>query len=351
MSEPEISAELENEYTKVCAELATLTNPMCKFFLTGPLDRDGWPRLHQLIPLGRCKEVPPMSPHDFLLHVYCLVDDALQTLDPGRRRGPQPTLSDSEVITMERAGEFWGFDSDQALVRHFRAYHCAEFPALAQVHRTTFARQAANLWHLKQQLQRRLAAALAGADPVWLVDSLPIDACEFARAKFCARFAGEADYGHCHLRRRTFYGFRLHLRTTRDGVILDYELAPARASEKAVLSERPLPAGSIGIGDRGYWSPPLRAQLADADVALQTPYVRKQGDPDPAQARKLASVRYRIETVNSQLAERYGIKQTWARDLWHLCHRVIRKILSHTVAIVLTARAGHRPLQFDALAA
>jgi hypothetical protein len=31
--------------------------------------------------------------------------------------------------------------------------------------------------------------------------------------------------------------------------------------------------------------------------------------------------------------------------------RVPAKILSHTVAIVLTARAGHQPLQFDALAA
>ena len=292
-----------------------------------------------------------MSPHDFLLHVYCLVDDALRALDPGRPRGPQPTLTDSEVITMELAGEFWGLDSDQAIVRHFRHYHAAEFPAVRQVHRTTFARQAANLRHLKQRLQRRLAEALAGADPVWLVDSLPIDACEFARATFCSRFAGEADYGYCHLRRRTFYGFRLHLRTTRDGVILDYELAPARASERAVLAERPLPAGSIGIGDRGYWSPPLRDQLAAAGVDLRTPYARKKGDPAPARASRLASVRYRIETVNGQLAERYGVKRTWARDLWHLCHRLVRKILSHTIAIVLNVREGHRPLQFDSLAA
>ncbi len=250
---------------------------------------------------------------------------------------------------MERAGEFWGFDSDQGIVRHFRHYHAAEFPTLCRVHRTTFARQAAKLWHLKQQLQRRPAAALAGADPVRPVDSLPIDACECARATFCSRFAGDADYGYCPLRRRTCYGFRLHLRATRDGVILDYERASARASEKAVLAERPLPAGSVG--DRGYGSPPLRAPLAAAGVVLQAPYAPKQGDPEPARARQWASVRYRNETVNRQLAERYGIKPTWAKDLWHLCHRIVRKILSHTVAIVLNVREGHRPLQFDALAA
>ena len=183
------------------------------------------------------------------------------------------------------------------------------------------------------------------------MDSLPIDACQFARATFRERFAGQADYGYCHLRKRTFYGFRLHLRVSRNGVILGYQLAPARASEKAVLPELGLPAGGVGIGDRNYWSPDLRERLAAAGVTLLAPYYQKSKDPDPRRSARLSAVRYKIETVNGQLAERYNIKRTWAKDLWHLCHRIIRKILSHTVAIVLTARAGHQPLQFDAWAA
>src|SRR5262245_62358772 len=130
-----------------------------------------------------------MTPQELLLEVFCLVDDELQALGLGRR------------------------------------YHTAEFPALARAHRTTFVRQAANLWRVKQLIQQRLARRLAGDDPLWLVDSLPIDACQFARATFCARFRGEADYGYCHLRKRAFYGFRLHLRVSRDGVILGYQLA------------------------------------------------------------------------------------------------------------------------------
>jgi hypothetical protein len=294
-----------------------------------------------------------MSPHDFLLRLFCLIDDALRALSPGRlrARGPAPVLADSEVITIELAGEFWGLDTDRAIYRHFRAYHRAEFPALSRVDRTTFSRQAANLWHLKQRLHEQLAARLCGADPVWLVDSLPLDACQFARATFCRRFAGQADYGYCHLRKRTFYGFRLHLRTTRDGVILGYQLAPARASERAVLPELGLPVGTTGVGDRGYWSPDLRGRLAAGGVTLLAPYYQKSRDPDPDGSAALSAVRYRIETVNGQLAERYGMKRTWAKDLWHLCHRVVRKILSHTAAILLNIVEGHPPLQFDALAA
>jgi hypothetical protein len=294
-----------------------------------------------------------MAPQELLLEVFCLVDDQLQALGLGRlrRRGPRPKLADSEVITMELVGEFWKLRTDRDLFRHFRRYHLAEFPALAGVDRTTFVRQAANLWRVKQLIQARLAHYLAGADPLWLVDSLPIDACQFARATFCRRFAGQADYGYCPLRKRTFYGFRLHLRVSRDGVILGYQLAPARASEKAVLPELGLPVGSVGIGDRNYWAPELQQRLAAGGVLLLAPYAQKRRDPDRQRSARLSAVRYRVETSNGQLAERYEVKRTWAKDLWHLCHRVVRKILSHTAAVVLNLRAGHQPLQLDALAA
>jgi hypothetical protein len=132
-----------------------------------------------------------MTPPDLLLAVLCLGDDELQALDPGRlrQRGPKPTLADREVITMELVGEFWKLGTDQDLFGHVRRYHTAEFPALATLDRTACARQAANRWRVKQLIQERLAEQLRGDDPVWLVDSLPRDACPFARAPCCQRFA------------------------------------------------------------------------------------------------------------------------------------------------------------------
>jgi hypothetical protein len=294
-----------------------------------------------------------MTPQDFLLVVFCTIDDQLKALGLGklRRRGFPPALSDAEVIAIEVAGEAWGLGTDKAIYCHFRRYHAAKFPALARVHRTTFARQSANLWRAKQLLQARLAAALAGDgdDPLWLVDILPIDACQFARATFCRRFRGEADYGDDHLRKRTYNGFRLHLRTTRLGLILGYELAPARLTDAALVPALNPPPGSTGVGDRHYWDPALRERLAAAGVTLKAPYYHKSKDEDPVGSAQLAAVRYRIETVGGQLTERFGIKRTWARDLWHLCHRLIRKILSHTVLMRLTARAKLPPLSFDRL--
>lgn len=293
-----------------------------------------------------------MTRQDLLLWVFCLIDDELKGLNLPRlrTRGQQATaLTDAEVITLEVVGEFWGLDTDKGIYRHFRDYHAAEFPALPTVHRTTFARQAANLWAVKRAIWERVSARLAAGQPVWLVDSLPIEACRFARATFCERFAGEADYGYDHCVKRTFYGFRLHVRATRDGVIQAFEVAPARASDKAVLADLDPPPGTIGIGDRGYYAPALAAELAERGVGFLTPYLHKSKDPDPARSAKLSAIRYRLETVNGQLADRYRVKRTWARDRWHLESRVTRKVLSHTAMVWVAVRNGIPPLRLDRL--
>ena len=221
-----------------------------------------------------------MPPQELLLWVFCLVDDSLAALKLPklRSRGSAPTLTDAEIITIELVGEFWGLDADKAIYRHFRAYHAAEFPNLARVCRTTFVRQAANLWAVKQALHRHLADQLTAGHDVWLSDRFPLPVCQFARATFCVRFAGEADYGYDHCIKLTFYGFRVHLRTDRAGVIQDFEIAPARASDRAVLLELAGPAGTIGIGDRGYYSPDERGRAGRPRGAVPDPvHAQEQG--------------------------------------------------------------------------
>jgi hypothetical protein len=111
------------------------------------------------------------------------------------------------------------------------------------VHRTTFARQAASLWRVKQLLQARLADWLAGDDPAWLVDSLPVEACRFARATFCRRFGGQADCGYDHGVKRTFYGSRLRLRTSRVGLTVQAPVPPL--SFDRLLAARKLAHGVV----------------------------------------------------------------------------------------------------------
>jgi hypothetical protein len=84
-------------------------------------------------------------------------------------------------------------------------------------------------------------------------------------------------------------------------------------------------------------------------IELLAPYSSKKRDPNPQRSALLSRLRYRIDTVFSQLTERYCVKRVWAKDLWHLAGRLLRKILSHTVAFLLNHRAGNRPLQLSQL--
>ncbi len=56
-----------------------------------------------------------------------------------------------------------------------------------------------------------------------------------------------------------------------------------------------------------------------------------------------------VETVGSHLTERYHIAKLRARALWHYQHRLIRKVLSHTICEFINLQLGRPPLHLDDL--
>lgn len=287
-----------------------------------------------------------MDLDSFIITAFCLLDDALR--DGARharlrQRGPAPVLADSEVLTIEVVGEYLGLDQDQALYAFFRRHYAHFFPGLHRVHRTTFLRQAANLWRVKEQLWQHLVAQIPDDPSLALVDSFPVPVCQFARAYRCRRFRGDAAYGKDTLVRQTFYGFRVHVRVTWPGVMTRIAVAPANVAELELVPG--LTGGTRGllVGDRNYWHPPLAETLARQDLALLTPYRWASRDPAPERSALLSRFRYRIDTVFGQLVERYHVKRVWARDGWHFQSRLLRKVLSHTLVVYLNGTL-HRPL-------
>lgn len=306
-----------------------------------------------------------MDLDDLIVATYCLVDEAMDRALPHgkrlRKRGPDPLLlDDREVLTIEVVGEFLGLDTDRGIFRYFGRHYAEWFPGLGRAHRTTFARQAANLWKVKELLWRELVDRVDRDPKVSLVDSFSVPVCSFAKAPRHKSFAGTAAYGHDAMRKAVFYGFRAHLRVCWPGVIVEAALAPANAHDRWVAESdllAPGPGGGAGVGegsvvvgDTNYSSPVLAEDLDRYGVSLIAPpktSVKRERHPWPGW---LTRVRRRIETVISQLVERYRIGRVRARDLWHLTSRFWRKILSHTLCVLLCQGAGlSSPLRFSEL--
>lgn len=307
-----------------------------------------------------------MSLTEFLTEVFCLVDDMLLDLkgqlrengEALRSRGPSPTVADSVVLTCELAGEFLGYDTDKGLLQYFRRHHQDLFPKLDEVCRTTFTRQAANLWSVKHMLRRRLLRRLwkrhRGVAPqIGITDSFPIPICRLMRASHCQLFEAEATFGHNETNDQTMYGFRGHVEVAWPGAVVSTAVAPANEHDIAVAPEvleggpkrgDPRDASRTVLGDVAYCSQRLDVELSEA-VGLETPS-RSEEEKWP---RSLVQIRRRVETVISQLCERFNAKRVWARDRWHLTVRWIRKLCSHTMGMLMCYRHGHSPLQFAKL--
>ena len=299
------------------------------------------------------------STEDLIIAVFCCVDDLWNQVTRGRKirkGGFAPSLSDSEVITMEivlkdtasHIGEFLGMETDKGIWHYFRAHWLHLFPQMRS--RTTFSRQASNLWCYKQHLQQLLAKNLGGfADSIHLIDGFPIALCHYRRAKNCRLFVGEADFGYCASKEEKYYGFHGHLVISIEGVITGFSLTAAHVSEREALWDVVDAIEGLLIGDQGDLSASLQRDLNLHQLNLQTPKRSNMIEERPKHlVRALIPARRLIETVIGQLVERFHWQKVRARDLWHLTNRINRKLLAHTIAFCLN-RHSHNPLCFQQL--
>jgi hypothetical protein len=294
-----------------------------------------------------------MDRDDFIIAVYLVVCEHYQVIQKKhrlRRGGFVPALTDEEVITMEICGEYFKLGCDKDLFGYFHKHYAHFFPKLTD--RSVFVRQAANLWLVKAAIQKRLVYVSGQwSDPVQVIDTLPLPVCVPTRARRDHCFKMEADYGYCAAKDLHYYGFKLGLRISRLGMITHAPLLAARPHD--IQSLDTLLEGFAGLvpADKGFIDAYRQALLAERhDIILVTPRRKNMSLdlPEPL-LRFCKRTRKCVETIGSHLTERFGVDKIRVHDLWHFQHRLIRKILAHTVCVFLNVLFGRPPLDLDGL--
>lgn len=284
---------------------------------------------------------------DVVTWAYVIVDDLWRRLAPiYQRPGPAPRCSDSELLTMLLVGEWQGWHTETALTRHW-----AEYPQLFPVipERSRLNRRRRDLQFALNDVRRLILRLLdLAADRQCVIDSLPVPVIQFHLVPSCPASAATwkaygATYGYVPNKKQRIFGYKLTVLLALNGVILDFELAPADAADLAVGAE--LLAGHQlldTIGDKGYVSAPLAQQLDTAhDIHLLTVPRRNQQVQLPREAaQRLNRLRQMIETVNSQLTEQFQIGRHKAHTFYGLCARLYAKLTAHTLCIYLNRLLG-----------
>ena len=289
---------------------------------------------------------------EFIIRVYCEICEAYAAVarTPLRRRGFAPALSDQEALTLEVVGTYLGMSQDKQIWSYFHCHWRAWFPGLGV--RSTFVRQSANLWALKQRMHRHWVRRLGACEgALHLVDGFPVPVCHFRRAHFSQVFRGKATFGHCASKAQTYYGFKAVLLTSGEGVIEDIALFGAHVDERDALVDMDLSAiQGMLLGDKGFIRPILKEDLARQGIDLHTPLRSNMKDSRPISfMRRAARARRLVETVIGQLCERFEIERNRARDLWHLVSRLYRKVAAHTMCVLLNRQLGRPGLRLDGL--
>lgn len=275
-----------------------------------------------------------MPIEEFITKIYVRVDDFLKKYGNLRERGPKPKLSDAEVITIEIAGEFQGLGSDKRIWEYFKHHWQVLFPNIGS--RTSFVRQGANLWRIKQELQEMISKELHGAGDIFLFDGLPIPICNIKRVNSRNPFRGIGNFGYCAAKDYKYFGFKGHIFTNLHGLILNFTITAANIDERDVLPELTHKRSGFVIADKGLIRPELNELLAKQNLNLQTPLRSNMQDSRPKEyVNSIMNVRRRIETVIGQLVERFNIQSIRVKDLFHLSVKTGRKILSHTFGFLL----------------
>jgi len=276
---------------------------------------------------------------DFCLYVYVIVDELYQQVAPMmQRRGPAPKCSDSELLAICLIGECKGWDVETELLSNMRAYR-ELFPHLPEQSR--FNRRRRNLMWVLNLIRRLLLSQLDLAkDAQCVIDSLPIPVVQFHLVPSSTADwpAHEADFGKVSTKKQTIYGYKLHMLVTLNGLILDFELAPASATDLEVgfelLTQH---TDRTVVGDKGYISAEKAAELWRTNrICLLTLPRRNQKRQVSAQRTHLHNaVRQIIETVNGQLTEQFNIETNHAHSFWGLCARLYSKLTAHTLCIFI----------------
>jgi hypothetical protein len=239
--------------------------------------------------------------------LYVKTDDLLKEspqLAPCRPEvGINPKLSDAELVTLAVMQALLGFTSEARWLRHARAHLRHLFPYLPQ--QPGYNKRLRAAAPMIRHCIRVLAAdATVWAGDVWVVDSTPVQCGRSRETAKRSDLAGWAEYGYCASHSRYFWGLRLHLVATLQGLPVAFALAGAKAGERDVLrgmftagpdlvAARP---GQTLIGDKNYYGRDFEAAMAGAGIRLLRP--ARKAEPPRAGAHLFKPLRQVIESVN-----------------------------------------------------
>lgn len=206
-------------------------------------------------------------------------------------------------------------------------------PSLPMLEYSRFMRRCKNLIPIFQSIRSGLIEMSSYGD-IAIIDSFPLPLCQDHRKFRAILFQCFADIGYNATKQKYYYGFKVHVVTDTQGLILNYELTPASIHDaKAapeVIENCPCP---FIIADVGYVGKKLQHIFLQMGYQLWTPYRSNMRFAKQHNSRQLKKIRRRIESCFADLT-RQDIEHTLTRSLGGLQMNIEAIMLTHNLEVM-----------------
>jgi len=271
-----------------------------------------------------------------LTALYVFLDD--HVIGP-RRVGRPPWLTDAELLCLAIAQVLLGFPGERHWIRYARKNLRHLLPYIPQ--QSGYGKRLRSAGPLIARVIRVLAENTpTSASILRLIDSTPVPCGASRPTVQRSDLAGDAGYGYCASHSRFFWGMRLYLVATVEGMPLMWCLAHPKLDERDVVAallevdHHLITSGQVILADKGFAGRDFQAVLDQLGVHLVRPARRNSRDPQPGPVeQQLLRMRQWIEAIFDTLKGQLSLEQHGARRASGLYARVGQRLLALAAAI------------------
>lgn len=246
--------------------------------------------------------------YDRTLAIYCFIDDLLKAMQ--HREDARTEFSDAEVMTTALVAMLFHGGNFE----HARSFLHSSGMMPRMLSRSRLSRRLSRLSDLVGLIFHQLGLTLKelNIESRYSLDSFPVAVCDNIRISRCRLAQGKSWRGYSASKRRYFYGLKVEVVVTVEGVPVEFCILPGSLSDIDGLAELPLslPAGAEVAADAAYTYYDWEDTLCEEDevhllVARKANSKRRDA---PTLHDYKQWLRRRIETVFGEIAKLFPKK-------------------------------------------
>lgn len=238
---------------------------------------------------------------DKIIGIFCLIDDIMQGI--GHKEDIRRRVSDSEILVTALVSSTSFYGNHVSAIGFMKRY--GFIPNMLEPSR--FNRRLHKLGTLLYALFEQVSAYFkyVRCDLHYIVDSFPVAVCHNIRIGTCRMVSAKKWRGYTASMRNYFYGVKVQLVTTSDGVPVCFHFTPGKTADVKALHKiiEGLPAESTLYADSAYTDYEMEdGALENRCVLIKAQRKSNSKRPDSYQmAKEKTKMRKRVEVTISDI--------------------------------------------------